>query len=488
MRLFILFTILLHTIGVWSQSRPDKNWVGGFEEYPSVPGHSNYIIHFQSDTFQIDTLNLGVQIESTVAFWSDAAGELLFFSNGCGIYDASGNVLTNGDDINPGAIHDLMCPTIGYTVPKGAMVLPYPDKPNSYYLLHLGAKYDFNHLLHFGPLYYSVVGFDNGVGSVSDKNTVIMDSLPESFAVVRHGNGRDWWLVAPKLNSDQLYLFLIDPTGIHASDIVSTGTVFAGKRPGSSVFSPNGALFARYHCEKGIVVAGFDRCNGTFSNTTFLSPPAPLPRGGGISFSNKSNALFVNSQTTCYHIDLNQSLPKWDTLIYVNDYASWGTTLGEMQYAPDGKLYISQISRSSYMNAVVQDAAGQGQFVFQGLKLPVKQVRSMPNLPNFGLYDLPNSVCDTLGIDDPTSTKELYGNDIELVVYPSPAKDKINVSVGNESIHNWKIFDLTGRLVLDGKGNSNLLTISLEHCSAGTYMLSVVLTDGKSTSKVFWVE
>jgi hypothetical protein len=74
------------------------------------------------------------------------------------------------------------------------------------------------------------------------------------------------------------------------------------------------------------------------------------------------------------------------------------------------------------------------------------------------------------------------------VVYPSPAKDKINVSVGNESIHNWKIFDLTGRLVLDGKGNSNLLTISLEHCSAGTYMLSVVLTDGKSTSKVFWVE
>ena len=114
----------------------------------------------------------------------------------------------------------------------------------------------------------------------------------------------------------------------------------------------------------------------------------------------------------------------------------------------------------------------------------------MPNLPNFDLYDLPNSICDTLGIDDPSNTKELYGRNIELVIYPSPAKDKISVSVGKELIYNWQVFDLTGRLVLDGKGNSNgdLLTIPLEHCSAGTYTLSVVLTDGSSASKMFWVE
>ncbi|MEQ1746584.1 MAG: hypothetical protein ABMA02_14225, partial [Saprospiraceae bacterium] len=39
----------------------------------------------------------------------DSAGNLLFYSNGCGIYGSNDSLLQNGDNINPGELHDKFC-------------------------------------------------------------------------------------------------------------------------------------------------------------------------------------------------------------------------------------------------------------------------------------------------------------------------------------------------------------------------------------------
>ena len=70
---------------------------------------------------------------------SDSTGNLLFYSNGCYIADASHQMMENGDSLNyPGEIYDNNCGNgNGYTVANGATILPHPDSSNIYYLFHV---------------------------------------------------------------------------------------------------------------------------------------------------------------------------------------------------------------------------------------------------------------------------------------------------------------------------------------------------------------
>ena len=70
--------------------------------------------------------DLKMNFESTVAALSDPTGKLLFCSNGCRIADADGQVLLDGDGLNPGEVRDSACPKNGYIAPRGALFLPKP--------------------------------------------------------------------------------------------------------------------------------------------------------------------------------------------------------------------------------------------------------------------------------------------------------------------------------------------------------------------------
>ena len=43
------------------------------------------------------------------ATYSDAAGELKFWSNGCEFYEPDSEILENGDTLNPGFVYNNFC-------------------------------------------------------------------------------------------------------------------------------------------------------------------------------------------------------------------------------------------------------------------------------------------------------------------------------------------------------------------------------------------
>mgnify|MGYP000066258339 CR=1 FL=1 len=471
---------------LWSQTYPDARWVGGFEENPGVPGYANYMIRFTPIGPQVDTVDWGMKFESTVASFTDSTGKLLFFTNGCSVADGQGKVLADGDGLNPGELHDQVCDKVGYIAPKGAMALPSPGHPGLYYLFHLGVTYDPIWKITYGPLYFSQVDMNanGGQGAVVQKNTVVLNGALEMFTAVRHGNGRDWWIVVPEWRTNRLHQWLLSPEGLSADMVQQVGPAIGGHRIGASTFSLDGSRFARYHCDQGAVAADFDRCTGAFSQPVFVKTPFSFLQGGGAAFSHDNRRLYATSQSTLYVADLEDALPKWDTVFHVFDHWDWGTTLHHLQYGPNGKLYVSTHSRANYLSSLTFPAdGGAPTFAFKDLPLRVNSDRTLPNFPNFRLYDLPNSPCDTLGINTPISAVAAPKEQPPMLrIQPNPAQQEATVIFEhNPGVEKWALYASSGRLAKFGpwpKGASSLHLDPLD-LPSGAYYLHLTLGDGR---------
>ncbi len=88
-------------------------------------------------------------------------------------------------------------------------------------------------------------------------------------------------------------------------------------------------------------------------------------------------------------------------------------------------------------------------------------------------------IISTEGINTPPSDIS------DLIVYPNPAKDVINLQMqGNKGIENVILYSITGQKISENKtkGKQNM-QISTSGLSAGVYFLSVLTPDGMSIVK-----
>lgn len=74
---------------------------------------------------------------------------------------------------------------------------------------------------------------------------------------------------------------------------------------------------------------------------------------------------------------------------------------------------------------------------------------------------------------EPTSLNEDVANSL-LKLYPNPAQEKVCVEIEKELVgKNYRIMDHTGRVLLNGRLESEKNTITLESLSNGVYFLVV---------------
>lgn len=465
----------------------DKIWLGGYAEFPGVPGYGRFMLTFSGNAAQVQQFPLAFNFESTEAVASTADGQLLFYSNGCEVANRLHLVMPNGFGLNPGDLSGQVCPWKGYLVPQGAMVLPMPGDTSRFYLIHMGAQYEPKRKLRLGPLYYSIVDMklNNGLGDVTSKNNVLLEDDLGSFTAVRHGNGRDWWLLVPAFGNTQWHIFLISPQGIESlpPQTMSIGGLLC-EHHGQTAVSPDGSKVANWGDCK-LTIFDFDRCSGQLSAPLEIAAaPAHWFAGGGLAFSPTGRYLYSTDHNVLYRTDLESSFPSMDTMRFSYGFGNYtvpGNTFHTIVNGPGGAIYGAIPSRAKYLHVLSSpDEAGIDDIDFtpQGISLPVTNVRSLPCFPNYRLYDIPGSVCDTLGINAPVSdTHEPVKHGPQepiLRVFPNPANDLLHLETEVLKLPAQLVIrDALGRQVLVQTLYGHTSTMPISTLQNGIYLVSV---------------
>lgn len=483
-----------------AQEKSDYVWVLGYTPNNPEQYSGGTMIDFHTDPPSITYFNIPSFLTG-IGLISNQQGDLLFYSNGCSVFNAAHALMANGSEINAGVIADYYCSQngLGYPTSIGIMAIPLPGDTSNYVLLHFWA--DFSTLNK--RLQYSKIDItqSNGLGAVTQKNEIaFQDTFTNHLTAVRHGNGRDWWIAAHKGRSNRSLLFLLDPDGIHAPIAQHIGPVWGPRDwSGQSVFSPDGSKYARANPDHGLNLFDFDRCTGALSNPVVVSLAADSASATGVAFSPNSRYLYLSTGLKLFQFDMQApNIPASKQLIGVYDgfAAPFATTFYQMRLAPNGKIYMSTTNGNRYLHTIHQpDMPGAAcNFVQHDLETPSHFYWALPNFPYFRLYDEQGSPCDTLGINGGpwwTSAGEAARGQAQVLLWPNPTDGRLQLflpGIEAEQEVRLRVADISGRMVLasDLVTTDGNLALDASRLAPGVYFC-LVSTAGQTFQPVKFV-
>jgi hypothetical protein len=504
----ITLFFLIFPFYLLGQSLYDANSIFGsaLVDWPQKNGAINIII--TANDIQIDTIDIKFSIHVSMSTISNSKGELQFYCDGCRVINREHNIMPDGDSINyPGRQFDFSCPyQVSYSTHQGVLTLPVPDKENDYVIFHL--RIDEKSIFLPTSLLYTTVDMaaENGLGKVTSKNVMILqDTLRDMLTAVRHGNGRDWWIVAPHYQGEKIAMAILGPNGI--SQPVYQAASMAPFPAfyqlygwlSQAVFTPDGTRYARIVSDargRGFIsLYDFNRCTGAFccgknwrvqirdSIDDFSSSV------NGLAFSPNGRYLYVTTGTFLYQYDTNADDIS-ATQILVGQYdgalvSYLPATLYRPYLAANGKIYITASNGIHALHTIhAPNEPGLAcDFRNRDLELPVNIGFCLPHFPNFRLYDWHLSPCDTLGIDAPSAHFEQWYAWDKPVVVPNPASTYCKLTAPACTNGVLSVFDVAGRLIYEQQGvqTGNTIPLQVDSWPSGVYML--VLRSEKNKPK-----
>lgn len=263
-RLFSFYFLIFSCFAVCNSQNEMNNWYFGFQAglsfstSPPTPLTNSSMLSFEGS-----------------ASTSDAAGNLLFYTNGVNIWDKTHNIMANGSGLLGNS-----------STTQSALIVKQPRSTNIYYVFTLDQMGNAN------GLRYSIVDMTlaAGLGSVTVKNNLIYAPSCEKLAAAMHCNGEDVWIISHDYNSSLFKTFLLSRTGVNLNPVISNvgSTIsFSTNTAGYLKASPNGRKIGQavsaYTTNAGwFEVFDFDNTNGIITNPLYL-PVNDYPYGCAFS-------------------------------------------------------------------------------------------------------------------------------------------------------------------------------------------------------------
>ena len=434
MKALILFIAILNISAYLNaQGKHDYIWLMGYGSNDPGDHSGGTRIDFNSGAAEFSFFNLpyhfGFDVPCSI---SDENGNLALYANGCQIMNHQHQMIENGYDLSPGWYQPIECNnySYGYDGYQNFMILPWPGHSGRYLYFHYSLEEDF----YTATTYYSEIDMNanNGLGKVVKKNQILweLDTIGGSVSAVRHGNGRDWWVVIPEHFDNIFRFWLITPDTIQGPFIQNWNNdeashVLAGW---NTVFSPDGRKFVRttYSFPPSMFVYDFDRCSGQLSNPLRIDVPDTIAFAPWAAISPNSRYLYLQlSQTRLYQYDL-ESVDVEASVQLIGEYDGFKsedgfpTTFHAMALASDNKIYMSLANGTHFLHTIhAPDLPGVAcDFRQHDVDLPTSNKFFLPNFPNYRLYDVSGSLCDTLGIN---SVQQLpAASRMKILLSPTP--------------------------------------------------------------------
>lgn len=474
MRYALTIYVLLIFIQQTTAQLHDAQWFVG--PLPSS------VIDFRNDTVTNYAISNDISTILTTACISDEEGNLLYMSNGIFISDKNGAPLVNGDSLSP-CSYSTQYASIGLNIRQAALFLPKPGDSRYYYLIHFSN--DTQNNVRPGTLYYSVIDKQGnlGLGEVVRKNVVFAKGKfrEGGMTACKHANGRDWWIIMGKLNSNGFYKFLLTPDTIQGPYLQNIGPTYSMPYDWAySKFSQDGSKYVTGAAAGYVTVLDFDRCNGEFSNEKLIYNLADtvnhLSGSSSVEFSPNGRFVYVCDRINLNQYDLNLYTQDSTEIHWVdsNDFAQ----MDLLQLGPNGKMYCSTWNGGFYFLHVIdrpnekEDSCG---FVFAGLPTLSRSNHNVPNMVNYKLGALAGSGCDTIetGIRDETLNKRLLPR-----IQPNPADKYFYVEMPMQGIYLFELVTEQGQLITR-KQTRQVDIFNTEDLLSGAYFLKV--TDSKNS-------
>lgn len=186
----------------FGQQGINSRWLLGYESNSGLP-FGNTTLLFTGANVNANYDSLEMEFRHTHANISDSQGNLLFYTNGFYIADASNDTMLNGSGINPSPFTSQF--NDGLSIPQACVILPMIGNTNVFYLIHSTAN-NYPATTHSEKLFFTKIDMtlNGGKGAVTVKNQVLLSDTMNVGKVVacKHANGRDWWVICHKINSN----------------------------------------------------------------------------------------------------------------------------------------------------------------------------------------------------------------------------------------------------------------------------------------------
>jgi hypothetical protein len=266
---------------------------------------------------------------------SDAAGNLLFYSDGDTAWTKQHLVMGNGT----GLFGDI-------STAQSALIVKQPGNANVYFLFTLDAIGGQNGLT------YSKVDMNlaAGMGSITAKNIPVFP-LPctEKMSAVRHCNGYDVWVVVHEWGTTNYLSFLVTAAGVNTVAVISSVSTTQADQGKCMKFSSNGKKLGvvSYQAASICEVYDFNASTGQVSNPlTLLTTSVDVY---GCEFSQDGTKFYTATSSA-----VNKNVFQWDLCAGTNSAivaskASVGTSTvfyGSLQLAPNGKIYVARLGKT----------------------------------------------------------------------------------------------------------------------------------------------
>jgi len=385
----------------------DANWISG-AGYTGVPITPSNWINYQEYPYQLETFEGTMGLYTANTTLSDNKGSFLLYSNGNRVFNSRHEQIENGDSLSWGELADDFYDE-GFPIPDGMLGIPKGYQDSVFYLIHSLAQYATGFGANIPKTHYSVVDMrkNNGLGKVVEKNQIIWSGIYLlGLSACRHGNGRDWWVMAYDDTLKTYFRALFAPDGLALIDTQQIGSPLPWSQypngGGQNVFTPDGSKYVDFDAWNGIRIFDFDRCSGLLSNPYLIKFDQNWSFGAGAAVSPNSRLLYVSSSSWIVQYDLQATdiEASADTImIWQGPYPKFAN----MNLIMDGKIYIMPFSWTHYGHYIrYPNRKGKDcEVVLGGLYFPNENFATMPHFPNYRLGPLEGSTCDTLGVFPP---------------------------------------------------------------------------------------
>jgi gliding motility-associated-like protein len=315
---------------------------------------------------------------------SDEFGNLLFYTQGDTVWDATHNVMPNGTG--------LLGNGIAGSGAQSAYIIPRPNSATEFYIFTIRSYY--------GGMHYTKVdmALNGGLGAVvnSEKNVLMVGFTPEMMTAARKPNNLDYWMVTFKKETDTIYAYEITSAGVNLNPVKSsTGiTVDSTERFGYMRISQQSDRFAAVFIKYLLVgqtmydkihLFSFNNSTGEAAYDFGITPSVADTTNYGVEFSPDGSRLYVQSnfQSDLRQYNLNAgslaAINASEVMVGAGYNASGG---GALQLGPDGKIYIARNTATSLSVVSSPNAlGGLCGFTYNGIALSGRL--SIWGLPQF---------------------------------------------------------------------------------------------------------